>query len=60
MFGVESGVMETKVGICEHRWRYFVNVEARAVRVRECEHCGKRGIIPTELEPLPARHRLSA
>ena len=59
MFAYNSGGMETKIGGCEHRWRYFVNVQARAVRVRECERCGKRGIIPTMLEPLP-RERLSA
>jgi hypothetical protein len=53
--------MEMRNSICEHRWRYFVNVEARAVRVRECEHCGKRGVIPTMLEPLPrGAERLSA
>ena len=40
---------------CEHRWRYFVNLQSKAVRVRECEHCGKRAIIPTNLEPLPRR-----
>lgn len=45
--------MELTVGTCEHRWRYFVNVQARAVRVKECERCGKRAIIPTRLEPLP-------
>ena len=39
--------METQNGTCEHRWRYFVNVQARAIRVRECERCGKRAIIPT-------------
>lgn len=47
--------MKTHAGSpCEHRWKYFVNVEARAVRIRECEHCGKRAVIPTVLEPLPA------
>ena len=45
--------METHTRYCEHRWRYFVNLAAKAVRVRECERCGKRGIIPTKLDPLP-------
>jgi hypothetical protein len=45
--------METHARYCEHRWRYFVNLQAKAVRVRECERCGKRGVIPTLLEPLP-------
>ena len=47
---------------CEHRWKYFVNLESRAVRIRECEHCGKRAVVPTVLEPLPKSRpeRLSA
>ncbi|GMV84307.1 MAG: hypothetical protein AMXMBFR80_01650 [Dehalococcoidia bacterium] len=45
--------MELQQRICEHRWRYFVNVEARAIRVRECERCGKRAVVPTRLDPLP-------
>ena len=58
----DSHDMETRTGTCEHRWRYFVNVQARAVRVRECERCGKRAVIPTQLEPLPRPRpeRLSA
>jgi hypothetical protein len=54
--------MEQHPGTCEHRWRYFVNVQARAIRVRECEHCGKRTVVPTKLEPLPRRQpeRLTA
>ena len=54
--------MEQHPGSCEHKWRYFVNVEARAIRVRECERCGRRAVIPTHLEPLPrgAADRLSA
>ncbi|MCL4240858.1 MAG: hypothetical protein KJ048_05845 [Dehalococcoidia bacterium] len=49
-------------GTCEHRWRYFVNLQARAIRVRECERCGTRGVVPARLEPLPPRRpgRLSA
>ena len=53
IFAGDSRAMETQNGTCEHRWRYFVNVQARAIRVRECERCGKRAIIPTQLEPLP-------
>ncbi len=54
------GHMENKnPSWCEHRWRYFVNLQSKAVRVRECEHCGKRAIVPTNLEPLP-RQKLSA
>jgi hypothetical protein len=45
--------MESQPGPCEHRWRYFVNVQSRAVRVRECERCRKRAMVPTALEPLP-------
>lgn len=58
----EAGDMETTSGTCEHRWRYFVNVQARAIRVRECEHCGRRAVIPTVLEPLPRQRaeKLSA
>ncbi|MBE0608259.1 MAG: hypothetical protein IH609_02675 [Dehalococcoidia bacterium] len=54
--------MEQHHGTCEHRWRYFVNVQARAIRARECEHCGTRTVVPTKLEPLPRRHpeRLTA
>lgn len=52
---VHDGYMEQQSSSCEHRWRYFVNVESRAVRVRECERCGRRGVIPTQLEPLPRK-----
>ena len=53
--------MEMHVGNCEHRWTYFVNVQAKAVRVRECERCGKRAVVPTVLEPLPRqKERLTA
>jgi len=54
--------MEHHFGNCEHRWRYFVDVQARAIRVRECERCGKRAVVPAKLEPLPRRHpeRLTA
>lgn len=45
--------MHKQPGPCEHRWRYFVNLESRSVKVRECEHCGHRAIVPTELAPLP-------
>jgi hypothetical protein len=55
--------MEQHTG-CEHQWRYFVNVQSRAVRVKECERCGRRMAIPVELAPLPrtraAAERLSA
>lgn len=34
--------MEEIVMTCDHRWRYFVDVSARAVRARQCESCGKR------------------
>lgn len=39
--------------ICEHQWRYFVHVATRAVRVKECERCGKRCVLPARLAPLP-------
>jgi hypothetical protein len=32
--------------ICEHRWRYFVNLASRAIRVRVCEICGHRRELP--------------
>jgi hypothetical protein len=47
--------MEIKQATCEHRWRYFVHLESRAVRVRECERCGRRGVVPTQLSPLPRK-----
>jgi hypothetical protein len=50
-----TGVMEVTPGTCEHRWRYFVHVESRAVRVRECERCHRRGVVPTQLSPLPRK-----
>jgi hypothetical protein len=37
---------------CEHRWRYFVNIETRAVRVRECERCRQRSVLPAPLAVL--------
>ncbi|MGE5596897.1 MAG: hypothetical protein ACM3S1_12800 [Hyphomicrobiales bacterium] len=40
---------------CEHRWRYFVHIESRAIRIKECERCGWRSVVPTRLEPLPRR-----
>lgn len=56
--------MEEHTGPCEHRWRYFVHVASRSVRVRECERCGRRSVIPTQLAPLEgsraARERLTA
>lgn len=51
----DDELMEQGHGYCEHRWRYFVHVASRAVRVRECENCGKRGVIPMELSPLPRK-----
>ena len=30
---------------CEHRWRYYVNLESRAVRLRQCERCQRRAIV---------------
>jgi hypothetical protein len=47
--------METTSGPCEHRWRYFVHMESRAVRLRECERCHRRGVVPTRLSPLPRK-----
>lgn len=54
--------MQNAIIPCEHRWQYFVAVESRAIRVRKCEHCGRRDVIPVVLAPLPARSekRLSA
>jgi hypothetical protein len=51
--------MDSPIAGCEHRWRYFVNVESRAVRIRECEKCHRRGAVPLKLEPLPRRHAAS-
>ncbi len=25
---------------CEHQWRYFVDLQSGAVRLRRCEQCG--------------------
>lgn len=47
--------METTPGTCEHQWRYFVHVASRSVRVRACERCGRRGVVPTDLSPLPRK-----
>lgn len=48
------GGMQQQPGPCEHRWRYFVNMENRGVRVRQCEHCAHRVVVPTRMEPLSA------
>jgi hypothetical protein len=49
--------MEKLISGCEHRWRYFVDVPSRSVRVKECERCGRRGVVPMELAPMPrVRH----
>ncbi len=45
--------MQTPSAACEHRWRYYVNLASKAVRVRECMNCHRRAIIPTRLDPLP-------
>ncbi|MBI2766207.1 MAG: hypothetical protein HYX53_09880 [Chloroflexi bacterium] len=45
--------MEQQHAGCDHHWRYFVHIESRAVRVKECELCGRRSAIPTQLAPLP-------
>lgn len=42
---------------CQHEWRYLVDVRARAIRIRECARCGRRGIVPVELAPLPGADR---
>ncbi len=50
--------METvRLSPCQHHWRYFVDTRSNAIRIRECERCGKRGVVPTELAPLPREHR---
>lgn len=49
--------MEHPPAACEHRWRYFVHIESRAVRIRQCERCGRRAVVPTRLEPLPRAAR---
>ena len=56
----EGECMDIQPGPCEHRWTYFVNVQSRAIRVRECERCHRRAIVPTQLEPLPRRDRIPA
>jgi hypothetical protein len=48
--------MDTQIAGCEHHWRYFVNLESRAVRIRECEKCRRRAAVPVRLEPIPRRH----
>jgi hypothetical protein len=53
----DNRAMETISTGCEHRWRYFVNVASKAVRVRECESCHRRAIIPVHLGPLPRQPR---
>jgi hypothetical protein len=45
--------MEQITETCEHRWRYFVHVASRSVRVRECERCRQRMAIPAQIAPLP-------
>ncbi|MBE7519853.1 MAG: hypothetical protein HS107_11485 [Thermoflexaceae bacterium] len=50
---IDDCLMEDHIGPCEHRWRYFVNVDSRSIRVRECERCGRRAVVPTHLAPLP-------
>ena len=56
--------MELHQGTCEHHWRYFVHVATRAIRAKECERCGRRSVVPAQLEPVPqhrpAETRLSA
>jgi hypothetical protein len=47
--------MKEHESICEHRWRYFVNVQSKAVRIRVCERCDRRAVVPTVIEPLAAR-----
>ena len=32
--------MENLSSTCDHRWRYFVDVQSRSVRHRVCERCG--------------------
>ena len=49
--------MKEDMAICEHRWRYYVNLASKAVRVRVCERCGRRALVPTHLEPLPRKRR---
>ena len=48
-----TGVMEQNVEACEHRWRYFVHVASRSVRVRECVRCRQRMAIAVQIAPLP-------
>jgi len=45
--------MEQNVEACEHRWRYFVHVASRSVRVRECVRCRQRMAIAVQIAPLP-------
>jgi hypothetical protein len=38
-------MMNTNRDTCAHEWTYFVNVETKAIRMRQCTRCGmKRGL----------------
>ncbi|WP_322819696.1 hypothetical protein [Tepidiforma sp.] len=50
--------MERTSGPCNHAWRYLVDLRTRAIRIRECEKCGRRSVVPVELAPLPTAPRL--
>ncbi|MCC6381648.1 MAG: hypothetical protein IT304_04025 [Dehalococcoidia bacterium] len=58
--------MEEMTLVCDHRWRYFVDVQARAVRARQCESCGTKERLGRARQlkaPVPApalAERLSA
>ncbi|HET7737604.1 MAG TPA: hypothetical protein VFK32_03435 [Tepidiformaceae bacterium] len=49
---------------CDHRWRYFVNIQSQAVRQRRCERCGTRSAFETAMnvhipDPAPAEKQLA-
>jgi len=54
--------MKEHEALCEHRWRYFVNVQSRAVRLRQCERCGTRDLVARRAALIPeaVADRLSA
>lgn len=47
-------LMENLSSSCDHRWRYFVHVQSRAVRGRECERCGLKSLMPKDSLRLSA------
>ena len=32
-------------GSCVHQWRYYVDLQSKAVSTRRCERCGERRVM---------------